>query len=472
MHSYTTTTTTDGLEVEDSRAMLRVASKFRAQLARVRNAQAQAAAVEASPGESEGRPTASTVAPGSSRSTTELNGAPASPRGSVGAKILDHDHVVCLGDTNSRLHWPGHLGGMPLQQARQKVQQRRFGELLALDQLALMRRDRMAFHDFEEHPIYFLPSYKWQPETDAYDMRSQKHEAPHHPPKRGQSAQAQETALPEDHAVSKAGLSALRFRKLQPREDEVLAALAEQRAAPAPAPAAGGVPKEVWMGYHRLFARDYFERWGHWSTGGPQKLPGAAGAPSPAPAWTDRILFRSKTSPGIMVAQYNMHHNLKQSDHRVIFASLRCSCDEQIAGRRRQRPTAFGEATTLAVEPKEISFKGAKPDVAMQHTVQLSMACASGLLRQRYEVFFETPGGFAWPLAGWNATWWGYWVVCITVEDSVLAIRDVDEKGEETDFERRPVDTRSVEIAGYFKYKDDDDNQWASVTAAREKKNR
>lgn len=27
----------------------------------------------------------------------------------------------------------------------------------------------------EEHPIYFLPSYKWQPETDAYDMRSQKH---------------------------------------------------------------------------------------------------------------------------------------------------------------------------------------------------------------------------------------------------------------------------------------------------------
>ena len=46
----------------------------------------------------------------------------------------DHDHVVWLGDTNSRLHWPGHLGGMPLQQAKQKVQQRRFGELLALDQ--------------------------------------------------------------------------------------------------------------------------------------------------------------------------------------------------------------------------------------------------------------------------------------------------------------------------------------------------
>ena len=82
--------------------------------------------------------------------------------------------------------------------------------------LTLMRRDRMAFHDFEdplggllrisrilpvcrkcllntfwnfqwhfithlcdvpreEHPICFVPSYKWHPGTDAYDMRSQKH---------------------------------------------------------------------------------------------------------------------------------------------------------------------------------------------------------------------------------------------------------------------------------------------------------
>lgn len=55
-------------------------------------------------------------------------------------------------------------------------------------------------------------------------------------------------------------------------------------------------------------------------------------------------------------------------------------------------------------------------------------------------------GGFM--PARWNATWWGYWVVCITVED-------VDEKGEETDFER------------YFKYKDDDDNQWVKTTLLR-----
>lgn len=62
-----------------------------------------------------------------------------SPREGQGQRILDHDHVVLLGDTNSRLHWPGQSGGMPLQQARQKLQQRRFGELLALDQLVLWR---------------------------------------------------------------------------------------------------------------------------------------------------------------------------------------------------------------------------------------------------------------------------------------------------------------------------------------------
>ena len=29
----------------------------------------------------------------------------------------DHDHVIFLGDTNSRLHWPDKVGGMPLRQA-------------------------------------------------------------------------------------------------------------------------------------------------------------------------------------------------------------------------------------------------------------------------------------------------------------------------------------------------------------------
>jgi endonuclease/exonuclease/phosphatase family metal-dependent hydrolase len=89
--------------------------------------------------------------------------------------VHDHDHIIWLGDTNSRLHWPGQLGGMPIEQAVQKVRERRIGELLALDQLTLMIRDGMAFDGFEELKIHFLPSYKWRPGGDALDMRSQKH---------------------------------------------------------------------------------------------------------------------------------------------------------------------------------------------------------------------------------------------------------------------------------------------------------
>ena len=28
------------------------------------------------------------------------------------------------------------------------------------------------------------------------------------------------------------------------------------------------VPKEVWQGYHRHFAHEYFKSWGHWSADG------------------------------------------------------------------------------------------------------------------------------------------------------------------------------------------------------------
>lgn len=91
------------------------------------------------------------------------------------ATIHDHDHIVWLGDTNSRLHWPGKLGGMPISLAIEKVKEKSFGELLSLDQLNMMRRDGMAFDGFKEHRIFFLPSYKWKPGGDALDMRNQKH---------------------------------------------------------------------------------------------------------------------------------------------------------------------------------------------------------------------------------------------------------------------------------------------------------
>jgi len=282
VRSYTDLGEASIKDVRADEGMRRVAARLRAQLARVRSGQGALAPTSTEEAPADRSNSVGGLEAGSAQSTRS------------GTRILDHDHVVWLGDTNSRLHWPGHLGGMPLQQARQKVQQRRFGELLALDQLTLMRRDRMAFHDFEEHPICFVPSYKWHPGTDAYDMRSQKH----------------------------------------------------------------------------------------------------------VPAWTDRILFRSKTSAAITVGQYSVHSGLKQSDHRLVFASLRAPCDDQISGKRRQRPTAFGQATSLEIEPQEVSFKAAKPDVSMHHTAKLILKCSSGLLRQRFEVFFETSLGDTLPLVG------------------------------------------------------------------------
>merc|ERR1719422_1719533 len=88
--------------------------------------------------------------------------------------INDHDHIFWIGDTNSRLHWH-EPGGMPIEQAVEKVQERRIGELLALDQLHMMRGSGLAFEGFEEPRILFLPSYKWRPEHAELDMRSQKH---------------------------------------------------------------------------------------------------------------------------------------------------------------------------------------------------------------------------------------------------------------------------------------------------------
>lgn len=90
-------------------------------------------------------------------------------------RVEDHDHIIWIGDTNSRLHYPGKTGGVPLAEAKEKIDGGRWGELLALDQLNLSRRDCMAFEGYEEHKIRFLPSYKWRPGEDAFDMRKQNH---------------------------------------------------------------------------------------------------------------------------------------------------------------------------------------------------------------------------------------------------------------------------------------------------------
>lgn len=160
--------------------------------------------------------------------------------------ICDHDHIFWIGDTNSRLHWASQTGGIPLEQARRKVEEHRIGELLALDQLNLMRRDGLAFHGFREHEIRFLPSYKWSPHSDRLDMRSQKH----------------------------------------------------------------------------------------------------------VPGWCDRILFRSMTRPVVKVHEYSMHPDLRQSDHRPVFA--RCSLvarDVVLAGSDTEEAAEESDSSARAFSP-------------------------------------------------------------------------------------------------------------------------
>lgn len=89
--------------------------------------------------------------------------------------VIDHNHIFWIGDTNSRLHWPGHVGGIPIELAREKVRDLKIGEMLTMDQLSLSRRDGFAFDGFDEHRIQFLPSYKWRPGGDELDIRTQKH---------------------------------------------------------------------------------------------------------------------------------------------------------------------------------------------------------------------------------------------------------------------------------------------------------
>lgn len=47
-------------------------------------------------------------------------------------------------------------------------------ELVPLDQLNIERKAGRCFHEFDEGPINFPPTYKYQPGTDGYDNRPEK----------------------------------------------------------------------------------------------------------------------------------------------------------------------------------------------------------------------------------------------------------------------------------------------------------
>merc|ERR1719284_552629 len=64
---------------------------------------------------------------GESKGPTKAAGSQASLHDKDSQSISDHDHIFWIGDTNARLHWPGRLGGMPIEQAKELVMNMRFG---------------------------------------------------------------------------------------------------------------------------------------------------------------------------------------------------------------------------------------------------------------------------------------------------------------------------------------------------------
>ncbi|KAF9351436.1 hypothetical protein BGX26_010562 [Mortierella sp. AD094] len=92
---------------------------------------------------------------------------------SVGNKmvsIFDCDHTIWAGDLNYRL-------GLPEDQVKNLLKSNDYDTLLKYDQLASQRTLLKAFSEFEEHPINFQPTYKYDVGTSTWDS-SEKRRVP------------------------------------------------------------------------------------------------------------------------------------------------------------------------------------------------------------------------------------------------------------------------------------------------------
>lgn len=79
-----------------------------------------------------------------------------------GNNIDSHDNVIWLADTNYRIDLENTV-------ARSLAEQGSLDTLLAADQLKQVLDDRSAFGGYEEGPILFKPTYKYDVGTDNYD---------------------------------------------------------------------------------------------------------------------------------------------------------------------------------------------------------------------------------------------------------------------------------------------------------------
>jgi len=85
----------------------------------------------------------------------------------VGA--ADHDLVFWFGDLNYRVD-----ESIPTERVLELSKANVLDELIEHDQLNIERAQGRAFRDFEEGPLTFRPTYKYQPGTDLYEERPDK----------------------------------------------------------------------------------------------------------------------------------------------------------------------------------------------------------------------------------------------------------------------------------------------------------
>ncbi|KAF1323672.1 Multiple inositol polyphosphate phosphatase-like protein, partial [Globisporangium splendens] len=83
--------------------------------------------------------------------------------------ILNHDFVFWLGDLNYRIN-----EDIPTEAVFQHAKSGMYTELLQRDQLTIERKRCNVLHGFEEGPIKFPPTYKYQAGTSMYEKRPEK----------------------------------------------------------------------------------------------------------------------------------------------------------------------------------------------------------------------------------------------------------------------------------------------------------
>lgn len=78
--------------------------------------------------------------------------------------LFDTDVLIWMGDLNYRIN-------MKEKETKTLIQQGKLDELLKFDQLALERTKLNCFNGFQEFPIMFNPTYKYDIGSDRYDTR-------------------------------------------------------------------------------------------------------------------------------------------------------------------------------------------------------------------------------------------------------------------------------------------------------------